>query len=126
MSGEQDEIVPNQHTCLDVEIVQEVREKPREDKQEQIHPKHFNLLYNLFEHFIAAFLHHLLHDLHTCIHILEVLTKVPDHQELLALRHPHENLIGLQRRESAEQQKSYMKVHALGIAGAFIAKRQIF
>lgn len=126
MSGEQDEIVPNQHTCLDVKIVQEIRKKPRKDKQKQIHPKHLNLLNNLLEHFIAAFLHNLLHNLHTCIHILEILAEVPNHQKFLALRHPHEDLVGLQRRESAEQQKSYMKVHALGVADAFVAKCQIF
>ena len=85
MSGEKDEIVPNQHTCFDVEVVQEVREEPREDKQKKIHAKLFNLVNDFLEHFIAAFLHHLLHDLDTSIHILEVLTKVPDHQKLLAM-----------------------------------------
>lgn len=126
MSREQDEIVPNQHTCLYVEVVQKVREEPREDKQKQIHPKRLYFIYNFLEDLIAAFLHHLLHDLHTCIYILEILAKVPDHQIFLALRHPHEDLIGLQWREPAEQQKTNMEIHALSVANTFIAKRQIF
>lgn len=126
LSGVKDEIIPYQHTSLDVKIIQKIREKPRKDKQKEIHPQRFNFVNDLLENFIAAFLHYFLHNLDAGIHILEVFTKVSNNQKVLAMRHPYKDLVSLQLCESAEQQKSYMKVHALSIPNAFIAKSQVF